>query len=160
MASFKDRDGSEWSVRVDVPMCARVREGCGFELGKLILDDRRRMNELAGDPVLLVRVLYWLCREQIEERKIEPEEFGRLFYGDSLADAFDAVVAAFLDFCPSQQSKVLRALLAKTAELEREIVEEQLREVQNLDAAKLLRITSGTPGNSVESSVSVPAVPA
>ena len=66
-------------------------------------------------------VLYTLAESQAKAAGVAEEDFGRAMVGDAVLDGFDALRWAFVDFCPSRQAKPLRALLAKTLELEAEI---------------------------------------
>lgn len=116
MATFRDQAGRVWTPSVNVLSLRLVREQTGFELGKLLDDGLRRLNDLAADPELLCRVLFVLCRDQAERHRIDLDTFMVGVAGDCLADAFDAFLQAFADFCPSQR----RALLLTLAERNKE----------------------------------------
>ena len=68
--SFTDNAGREWHLYVDVNAARRVRRLCGVN----ILDIRGGLPQLAEDPILLVDVLYVLCKEQCEEQAVLDEE--------------------------------------------------------------------------------------
>lgn len=157
MARFKDNKGRDWDVIVDVPNLKLVRERCHFELGKLLADNFKRLDELAEDPVLLVDVLFVLCEEQAKEKKVAPEEFGRSLTGDAIGAAYDALRDAYADFCPSQRAKPLRALAEKIKAFDKAVTEKALAAVEGLDVEALLTTSNRSAGNAAVSVVSIPA---
>jgi hypothetical protein len=151
MARFKDAKSREWDVAIDVSQIRKVRERLKFELGKLLADDLKRLNELAEDPCLLVDVLYLLCEEQAARTGVEAEEFGRGFAGGVIGDAFDALVGSYADFCPSQQRQTIAALLAKTKALELEAGEKARAAIERISLTTMLSDGVGKPAESAES---------
>lgn len=149
MATFKDNAGREWAVAVDVLQLRRVREATGFELGKLLDDNLRRLRELGADPELLCRVLFALCSEQAGRIGVSEEQFLRGVAGDALEAAFDAFMMGYADFCPSQQRKLLTTLARKQKEHAATMSE---RAMAALEAAT----PSGSVTGSPESSASIP----
>lgn len=154
MATFKDSQCREWQLSIDVLQLKRVRERTRFELGKLLANEMSGLKQLANDPELLVDVLFVLVEDQAKGRKIEPEEFGRSMVGDALESGFDTLLSAFADFCPSRQAKPLRALLAKSQELNEAATERALEAIGKLTPTTIL---NGSPGSVAASSESIPA---
>lgn len=153
MAKFTDKLNREWSVVLDVNQLKVVRERCEFKLGDLLTNNMAGLNQLASDPELLVRVLFVLCEKQAKTESVTPEEFGRSITGDAIQDAFDALMGAYADFCPSRQAQPLRALLAKNKELEAAATGQALEAIAKLDPLEILR---NSPGNAAESAGSIP----
>jgi hypothetical protein len=151
MARFKDSQGREWDVAIDVNQLRVVRERCQFKLGDILANEMAGLKELASDPELLVRVLYTLCEEQTTKNGIEPEVFGRAIVGDVIQDAFDALMGAYADFCPSRQSRPLRALLAKNRELEQTAETKALEAIARISPTAIWNDSPGTAAESVES---------
>lgn len=149
MATFRDTNGREWHLSITVRSLRLVREATGFELAKLLDDGLRRLNEVATDPELLCRVLFVLVGDQAAKHKIDADTFADGIAGDALAEAFDAFLQAFADFCPSQR----RALLTTLAEKNKE-------QAATATAAALEALRGGTastsPSGSPASSASTP----
>ena len=150
MTAFKDNSGREWRPVVTVRALGRVREATGgFELGKLLDENMRRLQELAADPELLCKVLFALCPADADRLKIDLDTFMESVAGDALADAFDAFLAAYADFCPSQRRALLLTLAEKSKELETEATAAALDRLRGGTA-------SGSPTSSPASSESTP----
>ena len=64
MARFTDNQQRIWIVYVDVPIARKIRD----LLDVNILNLQEALPQLAADPILLVDVLYVLCREQVNQR--------------------------------------------------------------------------------------------
>jgi len=169
MASFRDSEKREWLVRLDAPTIIEVRQQCEIDLAAV---DGRPYEKMRDDPILLVDVLYVICREQIKQAGLTDIDFGRSLVGDAIDGATEAMGDAIADFSPRHRREVLRAMVAKaeqiqatasrqaverlgdpklTAELE-QAMEERL--TQEMEKA-LTRLRSAT--NSPASSESTPA---
>jgi hypothetical protein len=169
MAQFKDRAGSNWTIAIDAPTIRDIRSECQIDLAAL---DGKTFEKLADDPVLLVDVLWVLCREQAKTLSITSEQFGRLLVGDAIEAATDAMLAGIADFFPQRKSQLVTAMAAKASEIRGKGLELALSRINdpalsaslvnamqaNMDAeinATLTRLSSAT--NSPASSASVPA---
>ena len=117
MPAFKDENGKEWSVSINVLSLRVVREDTKFELGKIFDDDMRRFVELGSDPELFVSVLFSLVKDQAATSGTTLDQFARAMAGDALEQAFEAFREALVNFSPSQRRKVLQALAAKQREV-------------------------------------------
>ena len=124
MHGFKDLAGRYWSVRVDVGAVKRVRSALGVDLmqvaqGKNSEGGREPgvLERLASDPVLLVDVIYVLCRDQAEAHGVSDEEFGAAMAGDALDHAVQAMLGAIVDFFPHPRERAaLKRLLEAAAQ--------------------------------------------
>lgn len=99
MASFKDQQGRQWRVAINVRSCKQVREEVGVDLFAMCSG-----GDFAGfdrDPVAMVDVLYVLCRDQCIDQEVADTDFGQLFAGEVIAHAGDALMDAIADFCPN-----------------------------------------------------------
>src|SRR5690606_12027597 len=97
MPSFQTKD-REWILAIDAPLIEEVRaktcgvDGCKHRPKKdaeceavdLVSVDGQAMDTLGDDPVLLVQVLWTLCREQADRAGISPADFGKSLVGQSL----------------------------------------------------------------------------
>ena len=112
MPAFKDTNGHEWLVKLDGPKIREVRQACNVDLGAL---DGSVFDRLDRDPVLLVDVLWVLCRGQANG--ITDVQFGEALVGDPIEAATKALVDAVTDFFPSRKRLLLRSLADKQAAL-------------------------------------------
>lgn len=109
MHSFTDEKGRAWSVVVTVDTVRRVRQLAGVDLMQVIKGPL--LEELAGDPVRLVDVLFAICKPQADAGKVTDQDFGQSLAGDSIDAATMALLGAIADFFPSPTRKLLRQLI-------------------------------------------------
>jgi hypothetical protein len=118
MQSFKDAAGRDWHVAINVAAVKRVKAARDIDLVAAVDPEARLLERLAGDPILLVDVLYVLCQPQAQAQNVSDEQFGEALWGESLDRAIDAFLEALTDFFPQARRGVLRDLLAKWRALE------------------------------------------
>jgi len=124
MKSFTDNTGRAWLVNVNVGTIKRVRALCGVDLANIISIESGRkpkielLERLASDPVLLVDVLYAVCKEEADSRNVSDEEFGRSMAGDAIEFATAALLDEIIDFFPEAKRKVFRRILDATRRFE------------------------------------------
>ena len=96
MKTFKDATGRTWTVAVNTTTAQRVRD-----LTDINPFDMQKFNEIYSilrDPIRLVALVYALCKPEIEQRELTPEQFGESLSGQSLRDAWDAFEAELILF--------------------------------------------------------------
>lgn len=113
MKIFKDASGREWPVVIDIGIVKRVRDLCGVDLMNAIADSGKLLLRLDSDPVLLCDVLYAVCRDQAQERKISDVDFGRAMIGDAIDRATDAFLEELASFFPARKRAVLQKAIEK-----------------------------------------------
>ena len=107
---FTDNAARAWKIELNVWAVKRVRDllhvdlldldgGAAEEPGKGLL------FRLIADPVLLVDVVYVVCREQAETLGITDEKFGRAMAGDAIDGATKAFLEELADFTPSPRDR-------------------------------------------------------
>lgn len=160
MATFKDDNGKEWDLQLDAPKIIAVREECD-ERFMLDSGDENTFARLAADPVLLCRVLFVLCAEQREDRKVSEKDFYRALGGDAIDSATDALLKAIVSFTPRRQRELLEVGAAKTdkirqvamqramAKINDPALEEKLLAMVDAEVDRLLgSLTPPTPATS------------
>jgi hypothetical protein len=157
MKTFKDNEGREWLVSVDVAAIKRCRE----LLEEDLLDVQQVLERLMIDPILLCDVVFVVCKPQADERGISDEQFARAMGGEAIARAKRALVEDLVDFFPDQADREnLRAAVEKYNQMAtraRQMIRVRLdspRLSQEIEAA--LSSVGDSFGNSPESSASTP----
>jgi hypothetical protein len=108
--------GREWLLKLDAPKIREVRQQ--FD-GLDLADTDRSMSaydRCAADPVLLVDVLYVLCRQAVQDAGLTDRQFGEALVGPAIADATKALVDAYADFSPARAAAI-RARQQQVTEL-------------------------------------------
>lgn len=109
MPVFK-ANGKDWNVRLDAPTITALRKECDCDFGAM---DGKVFERMEADPVLLVNVLWVVCRSQANG--MTDEDFGRMLVGDQIGEATKALNDAWLDFFPAGKRSLLRSLSEKQA---------------------------------------------
>jgi hypothetical protein len=113
MRTFKDNAGRTWSLTLNVWTVKKVRDLLGVDLLDLGGESATGPSDkkpgllfrLIADPVLLVDVLYVVCRDQADETGITDEQFGRAMGGDAIDAATKAFLEELADFTPSPRDR-------------------------------------------------------
>lgn len=114
MASFTDSTGRTWAVNIDVTTIRRLRSALDVNLLDMVEDEGKLLAQLLTDPVLLVDMIYVICKPQADQHNLSDEDFGRAMVGDAIDRATDALLEALSAFFPSQRGALLRRLVEKT----------------------------------------------
>ena len=165
MKSFTDNTGRTWTLVVNVATIKRVRALCGVDLNSIVeVEDgkpaAKLLERLSGDPVLLVDVLYAVCRPECEQKGVSDEDFGAAMAGDAVEQATDALLDEIVDFFPAAKRKAFQRILSASrrfGEAARRRLEATLADGRLEDAlvSELERLTGLSP-NAPEAAGSTP----
>lgn len=161
MKTFTDNTGRTWTISVTVGTIKRVRALCGIDLANIISIEAGRtpdvglLEQLAADPVLLVDVLYAVCKPEADTLNISDEDFGRAMAGDAIENATTALLDEVIDFFPEAKRKVFQKILSASRRFEaksKQMLTELLADPE-LDARidKALEQLTNSSGNVPES---------
>ena len=162
MKTFTDNKGRTWEIEVTVATVKRVRGLCKVDLNSIVELDKNNkpsaelLERLSSDPVLLVDVLYAVCKPQADKLGITDEDFGEAMAGDTIEHATTALLEEVIDFFPEAKRLVMRKILSasrKFSEAARKKLETELNgEFESRVVSTLDRLTgsSGTVQASVE----------
>lgn len=114
MHSFRDNEGRMWLVAVDVAAVKRARALAGFDLVG-VLDRRDDIDRLARDPVMLVDVLYAVCKPEADARGVSDEAFGKAMAGDAIEHAAQALIEAVVSFSPNPRVRAIHMMALEKA---------------------------------------------
>ena len=124
MKSFTDNLGRTWTLVVNVAAIKRVRALCGVDLNAIVEIDKENnptaelLERLSSDPVLLVDVLYAVCKPECDQKNISDEDFGAAMAGDAIEQATSALLDEVVDFFPEAKRTALRRILNATRRFE------------------------------------------
>jgi len=114
MKQFTDNQGRAWNVEINVDAIKRVRGTCGVDLLDASDKQKSLLTDLATDPVLLVDVIYVVCRLQADDRGVSDEDFGRAMAGDAIDRATEALLEEVVNFTPNPRDRErMRKMLGK-----------------------------------------------
>jgi len=155
MKSFKDSEGREWLIHVNVSAVKRVRDLTKVDLPGLIGEG---LGKLLEDPVEFVNVLYVLVKPQADSRNppVTDEEFGAALGGDTLERAADAFVEELIDFFPAPRRQPLRELMKKARQVSDLMLTRASERIAALDPEELAGPSGGSSGDTPGPSASTP----
>ena len=124
MKTFTDNTGRVWMLAVNVGAIKRVRALCGVDLNSIIeLDEKNKpsaklLERLSTDPVLLVDVLYAVCKPECDSKNVTDEDFGMAMAGDAVEHATTALLDEIIDFFPAPKRLAFQKILSATRRFE------------------------------------------
>lgn len=130
MHTFTDNSGRVWTLSVNVAAMKRVRSLCGVDLASIVeVDENDRpsfklLEQLSSDPVLLVDVLFAVCKPEADARNINDEDFAAAILGNVITAATDALLEDIIDFFPEPKRRMLNRLLTLTRRFEKEMTKQ------------------------------------
>jgi hypothetical protein len=129
MHAFRDAEGREWSVSVNVLTVKKLRViGCD-----IMAEDGGGINVLASDPVALVESLWMICQEQAMKRGVTESMFFESLGGDALEQATEAMIGAIVDFFPSARKRLLQKAMDKSRVLKAEMIRRAEEKIDMMD---------------------------
>lgn len=119
MRSFKDNADPQrsWSVSISTETLKDVRSMLNVDLLEVayppdgLPEAERRLPLLARliqDPILLVDVLYVVCKEEADARQVSDRDFGKAMGGGAIVQGRTALIAELADFFPERGPTIAR----------------------------------------------------
>ena len=157
MKTFTDNAGRTWTVTINVDAVKRVRTLANVNLLDVLDDGCKLLAELHDDPVLLVDVLYCICKPEADAQHVSDEEFGRAMSGDAILQASTALLEELSDFFPNaRQRAAMKELLKKTETVVERLLDHAETTIADLDPESVAQTAIASFGNLPESSASTP----
>lgn len=113
MKTFRDSQGREWTVDVNVAALKRVKDTAGVDLTKLIDPASDVIRRLTDDVFLLFECLCALLQPQLDKQGLSVEEFGSVLDEDATEKAATALFEAIIDFFREDRRMLLKRAFSK-----------------------------------------------
>jgi hypothetical protein len=134
MPAFTDNQNRTWAVDVHVASVKRVRSLLDVDLLRIVEDRCELLARLADDPVLLVDVLYAICKPESDRLQISDEDFGRAMSGDALLNGFNALLEGLEGFFQDAGRRdAVAKVIAKTRRLAEKIMDHTHQQIDSVD---------------------------
>lgn len=158
MKTFTDNAGRVWTITVNVDAIKRVRGLLNVNLAAVGENNFKLLSDLLSDPVLLVDVLFVLCKAEADARSITDVQFGQSMAGDAITAAAEAMLEELTSFFPSAQGRAaMKALLDKGRQVSQLLLNHAMLQIDQLDPAQEAARWIDSSGSSPVSSGSTPA---
>jgi hypothetical protein len=168
MKTFNDSAGRTWTVDINVDTIKRVRDltKTDDERGVNLLEvvEGKLIDRLEADPILLVDVLYIVCKPEADKQNVSDEDFGRAMRGDAIANGTKALLEDLADFFPEGKRQMIRKVLAKMetlraramaavgARIDSQELDQLLERALNVSSGSLPASSASTPDPSLYAS--------
>lgn len=138
MKEFKDANGKSWKLVVNIKTAKAVRDLLNVDVLRIFEEEQQKL--ILGDYLTFINVLYVLCKDEADSRKMTDVDFGEALVsedGDALERARDALLEEVSSFFPKARQSLVRTMTSKTRELQA-IQEKMLQtKIDALDVAQL-----------------------
>jgi len=143
MKTFKDNEGREWMVDINVSVLKNIRDVLNIDLMEAV--DGQLVTKIADDPALLCDILFLIVAEQTEKRAVTDEAFGRSLAGDAIDHATTAFLEELVDFFPKLRRRPLKTVMEKVKKHESAVMDYMETTVSeiNVDEAIQKALKSG-----------------
>ena len=100
MKSFTDMKGRTWEIAVTIAGAKRCRDLLDVNLIEMGKSDEESdlLTRLGFDAILLVDVIFVLCKPQADEKKVSDVDFGESMGGEAIQTASIALYEELIDF--------------------------------------------------------------
>jgi hypothetical protein len=150
MQTFKDNAGRTWTPSINVTSVKQVRQLLKVDLLDIV--DGKLIEELISDPVKLTDVIYVLCKEEADKRKISDEDFGRAMGGDAIDRATAALLEELANFSRNpERRKLMQKAIEKYNRVESAMMEKANERLDQINEEELMEsLLKDSSGNSPE----------
>ena len=163
MKTFRDAQGREWTIEVNVTALKRVKDATGVDLTKVIDPGADVISRLADDVFLLFDVVCALLKPQLERHGLSAEEFGAGLDEDATEKAATALFEGIIDFFREEKRTLLKRAFSKVKaaaeKTQNEAINRAMKEVESeaFDQAIHAAMSGSSSTSLPESSPSTPA---
>ena len=147
MPKFKDASGTEWKFEIDLEAIEIVLQCTEINLCHVLDNEGELLQRLADDESLLCKVMFALVHDGNTLQK-----FQRQFRGDSIDQAFDALVEGLKNFFPSRKRKVIESMLKRSHQFE-ELQEKAQSMLESMGPTEMLELVEKFKGETDQSKI-------
>lgn len=134
MRTFVDNSGRTWTISVNVGSVKRMRDLAKVDLmGETLAVC---IGKLSDDPLVLTEALWSILLPQAEKLGISQEEFAEAIGGEVIANATDALMDEIVDFFPGPKRKIMRRILDRTRDAEKQMMDRMEQMVDSPEVQK------------------------
>lgn len=131
---FQDSTGDVWTLELSVGTLIDLKNKIGVDLDGLMQKPESLAETIMQTPAKMGEILYILCEDEIKQRNITPEAFGKRLTRKVIDPATNAFIAAIFLFYPRQSGGVvvvknLTRILEKMDREMAEVTEKRVSEV-------------------------------
>ena len=139
MHRFKDAEGREWSLAINISQKRAVQNRLNVDLSKLFENQFQPYIELMGDLAKFADVLFVLCEKEAITAGIDDYQFGSRLDGPALESAFEAFREELFNFFPDARFRDgLKAIHRKSEEIKNAALQKGMTALDNVEITKAI----------------------
>ena len=139
MRVFQDAKSTEWTIDLNASTLRRVQALLSINLtlpnDKDAVTGQTLGERIVRDTMLVVDVLWAVCKPQAETLGLTEEQFAERLGGGTLRAAKTVLIEEWADFFQKLGQDEMAQAIAKTAELQTAIGAETLKQIERLSLA-------------------------
>lgn len=124
MKKFMDSANREWIIEINVATIKRVKLLTGVDLLDIQKEkdneDFSLLLSIYDDPIMLVDILYAICKPACDARSLSAEDFAQGMVGDAIDRAIKNFLEEYVNFFPSPKRAILAKAISLVSRFERE----------------------------------------
>lgn len=141
MRKFKDREGTEWELTIDMSSAMALKTEVGVDI--LEIAEGKDLVQLSGDLLVLGGALWTLVADQAKALNLDDKAFFRRLNGDALEAATEALVAECFDFFPSEKRALLKSAFEKIRSVEKNGIQKAMKTLQETTDEEFETLVTG-----------------
>lgn len=102
--TFQDASSQQWTINLTLLEAERLNKA-GVDIATA-LDGPQFFRRLVIDAAFLLDALTVLCAEEASQRGFSPDQLAKLFHGDSIASAAEAIAKEVIGFFPLMAKQI------------------------------------------------------
>lgn len=133
MHQFKDQKDRTWGIVLTVDLIDQVRREVGIDLLSLAENNGKLLGQLGDDYALLAKTAWSLVSAAAKAGGVDRSDFLDSLRGDSLAEAFSAIMGGIVDFFPTARRETLKKFVLRAMALHDQIMDQVNQELDQID---------------------------
>ena len=157
MKCFKDEKDRNWELTINIATVKKIMGLLDVNLLELEKGDPPLLTRLGTDLMLLVDVIYVLCKTQADARNVTDEDFGLALNGEAICRAQEAFYEELVLFFRGLGRSDLAQAIQTQLEMIKKAVAVMQQKIESVDVDEVLQNAFGKEfTNLLESSESSP----
>lgn len=142
MRKFKDAQGDEWELSVDMSSAIAMKTEAGVDV--LDIAEGKDIVLMTSDVVTLGAVLWLLVADQAAAKQIDEKQFFKRLNGDALDAATKTLVAECFDFFPAEKRQLLKSAYDKIVGMQSVQLARAMKIVETMTEDQLEKLATGS----------------
>ena len=128
MHKFKDNNGLEWEIELNIAVVKKIRNELEVDLNALT---EGQMADITTKPETLVDIISVICTPQIVKRELDEYSFANCMIGEAIDNAYEALVKELIFISRHNQRQVVARAWETVQKADKKLTSAQLRMLES-----------------------------